>query len=289
MPQRVVRTILFGVAALIGLEVASAGEGREIPQLAAVIAERIDVPKMMRYRARGGNQPALISHIFEYVVGCYPQQNAAALWRRETQETYILLHQKHQGQGPRAAKQSWAASSGRAFEQHVRESIDCRFRNEGILARSASQLDLLDRGLRQKLTLRIKRPCADAPAPVWPDNDVIVVAKTPAGYTPFAIISCKTSLHARLTESMFWAIVTRQQVPVKSLFVTLDLDLELGDCKRPTRQDRVLGETFFDRMYSLNEETTKCPRLRPYGEVFDDLRGWRDEMVGQARGEKEEQ
>ena len=52
-----------------------------------------------------------------------------------------------------------------------------------------------------------------------------------------------------------------------------------GTCKDPTRQDRVMGEAVFDMMYSLNEVTVKCPKMKPFRECSDDIVRWRDEML----------
>ena len=99
---------LILLAATTGLR---SGERVDVSPLVSAIGKRVEVARMILPRSHGGDQPELISHIFQYVAGLDPQHNAASLWRQETQETYILLHQKHLGRGPRPAKQSWAASS----------------------------------------------------------------------------------------------------------------------------------------------------------------------------------
>lgn len=256
--------------------------GLDVAALAAEVEARAPVASLVRDAAKGGNQPELIRLIFAHLVAKYPALNPSDLWRDEAQEVYIQLHEKHLGQGSRSAKQSWASASGRAFERHVRSTLNRELAPVGILALSAPQLGRLDRGLRERLMLRIQRPCSEPPVPVWPDNDVIVVSRTPEGWQPFAILSCKTSLHARLTETLFWSLVTRQQLPLKSLFVTLDLDLEFGECAKPTRNARVLAEAFLDRTYSLNQKTVKCPAFHPYTDIFADLQRWRAELVRNA-------
>jgi hypothetical protein len=229
-----------------------------------------------------GNQPQLIDIIFDHLVTGYSKMNPSDLWRDETEEIYIRLHEKHLQRGSRSAKQSWASASGRAFERHVRSTLNRQLAQVGILALSAPEMDRLDSGLREKLMVHFRRPCSEQPLPVWPDNDVIIVSKTTNGWQPFAVASCKTSLHARLTESLFWTIATKQQKPVKCVFVTLDLDLEFGECAKPTRQARISAETFFDRVYSLNQQTEKCPVFRPFEDICADLRRWRGELVKNA-------
>ncbi|MBM4079010.1 MAG: hypothetical protein FJ272_06000 [Planctomycetes bacterium] len=279
MQEKATHTVAVGVLVLLFSGHGAAAAGLDIAALAAEIEAKAPVAALVRVASDGGNQPELIRVIFERLVAKCPAKNPSDLWRDETEEIYIRLHEKHLRFGSRSAKQSWASASGRAFERHVRSTVNRELAPVGILALSAPQLDRVDASLRDRLTLRIKRPCSEQPLPVWPDNDVLVVSKTANGWQPFAVISCKTSLHARLTETLFWSVITKQQLPLKSLFVTLDLDLEFGECAKPTRDARVLAETFLDRTYSLNQKTVKCATFRPFAEIPVDLKRWRAELV----------
>ena len=249
----------------------------------AAFANEIDrkapVARLIRPARDGGNQAELIALTFAEATARYPNRNPSDLWRAMTQGAYMHLHQKHLKRGLRSARQSWASASGRAFEEHVARSINARLADKGILAVRPKRLPKSRRAIRDSIKLKIVRPCNPEPLFVEPDNDIILVSNTTDGPKAFGIVSCKTSLHARLTESMYWAILIKQQLAVKVIFVTLDLDQEFGTCRNPTRQDRVMGEAFFDMMYSLNEATVKCPKMKPFSECSDDIVRWRDHML----------
>jgi len=262
--------------------VALAGSGTSVPTLASDLEKTIPVARLIQPLRQGGDPARLIALTFGALIARNPDRNQASLWRKETQELYIRWHQKYIARGKRSARQSWVSASGRAFEEHVARAINARLADHGILAVRYSKLPKSRDGLRQRVLINIVRPCDSEPVAVLPDTDILVLANTRKGPAPFCILSCKTSLHARLTESLFWAILVHERLRLKVAFVTLDLDEEFGTCKHPTRQHRVLGERFFDRMYSLNNATVKCRQLRPFDDCCKDLLAWQAELIPDA-------
>ncbi|MEM3525794.1 MAG: BsaWI family type II restriction enzyme [Candidatus Jordarchaeaceae archaeon] len=122
------------------------------------------------------------------------------------------------------------------------------------------------------------------------DIDLIAVK----GDIPIAVISCKTSLHGRFTETLFWSLLFRLLTKVKVVLVTSDtgsgekgaLRTEWGTPENPN-QNRLLAEAFLDRVYVENVSEF-CPELieptvfggvvRPLSELPEDLKRWADEI-----------
>ncbi|MXX21374.1 MAG: hypothetical protein F4Z46_06320 [Cenarchaeum sp. SB0667_bin_13] len=70
------------------------------------------------------------------------------------------------------------------------------------------------------------------------------------------IVSCKTSFHARETESTFWALVLKSY-PMRVVMATEDKNryktrTELGTCEKPTAARHRL-EAFMDRVYIIKK------------------------------------
>lgn len=95
-----------------------------------------------------------------------------------------------------------------------------------------------------------------------PDTDLFVLYKQGQygsnvhRWLVLGIISCKTSFHARETESTFWALVLKSY-PMRVVMVTEDKNryktrTELGTCEKPTAARRRL-EAFMDRVYIIKK------------------------------------
>jgi hypothetical protein len=132
--------------------------------------------------------------------------------------------------------------------------------------------------------LPARRRCVQESFQAWPDNDIMLLtrsgATSPDGeerIVVFAILSCKTSFHARETESCFWALATRD-TGVRMGLVTQDRSGELGSCARPTKA-RMLLEAYFDRVFSTNPRTRPCAQIRPFEELFAEARRWRQDVA----------
>jgi hypothetical protein len=113
----------------------------------------------------------------------------------------------------------------------------------------------------------INNACWQDQTTTLPDTDNLVVYKQDdAGadlinWHPLAIISCKTSFHARETESLFWALQVRPK-KIPYVLVTEDSNrynleptrrnTELGTCEERNRI-RTLVESFLDRVYIIKK------------------------------------
>lgn len=202
----------------------------------------------------------------------------------DTQHLYISFQVNVHGMSDRSARNSWVAASGVAFQRFVKEYINDALRQRGILALEAPEFtQIATTDLVQFLTLPARRRCVQAGIELWPDSDVILVTRNQAGvYRVFGIISCKTSFHARETESCFWALATRD-LGIRYALVTADLDDELGTCSNPSKPRRLL-EAYFDKAYSTNPNTSFCSQVRPHQDsqsmiLCDDVVRWRQELV----------
>lgn len=111
----------------------------------------------------------------------------------------------------------------------------------------------------------VKNSCTQQQVMTLPDTDLLVVYKQedktkPLQVTwhPLCIISCKTSFHARETESMFWAGLMKDS-KIKFVVVTEDANrygkkhnTELGTCEKGNKIRRLL-ECFVDRTYIIKK------------------------------------
>jgi len=88
------------------------------------------------------------------------------------------------------------------------------------------------------------------------DTDIVVYSKKKR--TPIVVISCKTSLRERYTQSLYSARLYRDKYGVTLPFfiVTRDTDLELGSEKH-MRKPRLLADFERVAIYSTNSRTSK--------------------------------
>ncbi len=118
---------------------------------------------------------------------------------------------------------------------------------------------------------------------VWGDIDLIVYnVKTKK---VIAIVSCKVSLHGRLTESLFyWLLfIDKLKRPFKFVFATNDKgrgqgkwNSEWGDNNAPTK-DRELAEVYTDGVYVKNPNTKLGGIVKPIEQLAEDILRWNKE------------
>jgi hypothetical protein len=174
----------------------------------------------------------------------------------------------------RSTTSSWRSTSGRYFQDFVAGYINAHESTTGARALNAAELNRLDPEIAPYLHLPAKRRCVQRSIDVWPDNDIILVTEeSTQHWRAFGIVSCKTSLRERMFESAFWTLATRD-TGLRSLFVTADLDNELGICGGKIKSRQII-ETYFDRAYSSNPLTQSCRQVKPLKEIVDDLTRWR--------------
>ncbi len=117
-------------------------------------------------------------------------------------------------------------------------------------------------------------------APVFGDVDIVVARDN----QPMVIVSCKLSLHNRLTETLFWSVVYKQ-VGIRVVLVTPDKGhsgrSEWGSPKRPNK-NRQLARRFLSGVYVENHPQF-CPPtvktqfgdiVRPLNQLPQDILRW---------------
>ncbi|NQT52455.1 hypothetical protein HQ576_10410 [bacterium] len=220
----------------------------------------------------------LVNRIVQAHLAASPGEALGDLWS-VVAEDYVAILRNEDSQEEGSARQSWRSASGKAFEGSVRLAVNAKLRGHGLLAAERSQLEAHHREVIRFLTLPAKRVCSQDNVDVWPDNDLIVVCQREDGtLQALAVISCKTSLRERVMQSLFWSLAIKVGIPVKSLFVTLDAQRELGSCAHPTKARRLV-EAYFDATYVLNKSTSTCSAVRPFDALMGDLLRWRDDLA----------
>jgi len=111
---------------------------------------------------------------------------------------------------------------------------------------------------------------------------------------PITIISCKTSLHGRFTETLFWSLLYRMLTKVRVVLATCDagsgkpgdLKSEWGTPENPNDY-RLLAESYLDGVYvenvpefcTLQEPTALGGIVRPLSELPSDINRWSQEIL----------
>jgi hypothetical protein len=105
------------------------------------------------------------------------------------------------------------------------------------------------------------------------DTDIVIFNKRRA--IPICIVSCKTSLHSRDTESLYYARLYRDQYAkgLPFFFVTKDINKnrsELGSIDKPTKP-RILFQFENISVYSTNPKTQFGGCIKPISQLVPDL------------------
>lgn len=117
---------------------------------------------------------------------------------------------------------------------------------------------------------------------VWGDIDLIVYNSS---MRVISVISCKVSLHGRLTESLFYWLLFRKTLgrSFRFAFATNDKGRgqgkwisEWGSDDKPTK-DRELAEAYTDGVYVKNELTKLGGILKPIENLAEDIVKWSKE------------
>jgi hypothetical protein len=171
-------------------------------------------------------------------------------------------------------RQSYVSKTGRAWELLVMTEVNYYFK------RTKSKLAVVD-GKRQKGTKLWDNLAISVgnKGKVEGDIDLIVINKNKPNI-PRAVISCKTSLHGRFSETLFYALVWKKAIPkFIVVFATPDKgrqghkgiwQSEWGTVQKPTK-DRQLGEMFLDGVYVGNKRTSFGGKIKPITDLPKDL------------------
>lgn len=177
-------------------------------------------------------------------------------------------------------RQRYVQRSGKTWEDLVLREV-----NAGLKT-LASHLkvirgDSIPKGspLWNKLSIPVGAP-SSTEQKLWGDIDLVVINQH---NIPTAIISCKTSLHGRLPETLFYAVVLKDiDEKLQVVFVTPDKgrqqkkevwQSEWGSEKKPTK-DRLLGSHYLDGVYIANEKTALGGMIKPFSQLPHDLEEW---------------
>lgn len=201
-------------------------------------------------------------------------------------------------------RQSKVSEEGKRWEEYVRKYI------EGILPKISKDLVVISQSEIEKNTakkdedlenlrhfLSIEVFYNNRFLKILGDNDLIIYSKTLK--RPIVIISCKLSLHGRLTESLFYALYFRIFRKIRYILITPDKGRqsnsnkwksEWGTPSKPTK-DRLLANLFLDGVYVENNiefmpksfnssETTKFGDIiKPLYEIEYDIKNWYNEIA----------
>lgn len=176
-------------------------------------------------------------------------------------------------------RQSYVTKSGRNWENGVKEFVNSKLKNLGsdLVVIRGDEIPK-NSELRKKLLIPVGKP--DSGKKIWGDIDLVVIEKN---NNPIGIISCKTSLHGRFSETLFYAVVLKDLIPnLKIVFATPDKgrqagsgiwQSEWGSEDNPTK-DRLLGSYYLDGIYILNESTKLGGMVKPLEDLPKDLVSW---------------
>lgn len=186
-------------------------------------------------------------------------------------------------------RQSRVSLSGGKWEEYVRLFLSEKLQNTGIeviVGKYEESIKKRSQMLWKMLSLPLKT--STSKESIWGDIDLVAVK----GEIPITIISCKTSLHGRFTETLFWSLLFRMLTRIKVVLATCDagsgkpedLRSEWGTPENPNDY-RLLAESYLDSVYvenvpefcKISEPTALGGVVRPLVELPDDIKRWSEE------------
>jgi hypothetical protein len=189
-------------------------------------------------------------------------------------------------------RQSRVTRSGAEWERWVANYLR-GFRGEALRSRGidvidgASEREIQVQHERLHRLLRIPVLNQRYDRSVWGDIDLIASTND----VPVAVISCKTSLHGRLTETLFYSLLYRAVKNLRVVVVTPDRgrqggstwQSEWGEVGNRATKDRLLAEAFLAGVYVQNSPDW-CPGLRPgqgtkFGGIVKRLNQLPDDLI----------
>ena len=175
-------------------------------------------------------------------------------------------------------RQSEVSKSGRDWEIFVRDFVNERLNQLGSSLKVIKG-DVIPKEsvLWKKLALPVGLKLSER---IWGDIDLVVISKNEK---PLVVISCKTSLHGRFSETLFYAVVLKRLIKnLKVIFATPDKgrqakkgiwSSEWGSKEKPTK-DRLLGSHYLDGIYVHNPRTKLGGMIKSLEELPKDLIKW---------------
>lgn len=189
-------------------------------------------------------------------------------------------------------RQSRVVRSGGKWEEYVKLYLSEKLEGTSIEIIKGNENEI--KGNNPELWKNLSMPVKVSPIQetIWGDIDLVAIIRD----TPIAVISCKTSLHGRFTETLFWSLLFRLLTHTKVILATPDSGRggeewhsEWGTLDNPTK-DRLLAETYLDGVYVENVEEF-CKTIKPnqrtalggivrhLNELPDDIERWRKDVI----------
>jgi len=172
-------------------------------------------------------------------------------------------------------RQGYVSTSGKKWEIVV-----MKFVNQEFIKNNVPLKVLRGRGLKKKypvlwnnLAIPVNNGCVEG------DVDLVVVNLNNIDI-PLAVISCKTSLHGRFSETLFYTTIWKQTIPkFIVMFATPDKgrqskkqwQSEWGSMQKPTK-DRQLAEKYIDGVYIDNMQTSLGGKIKKLTDLPLDLK-----------------
>jgi len=180
-------------------------------------------------------------------------------------------------------RQSYVQKSGQEWENKVMNFVNERLKKLGSnLVVINGKTVKKGSELWNKLAIPVGKH--GSTQKIWGDIDLIVIDKQE---NPIAVISCKTSLHGRFSETLFYAVGLKDLIEeLKVVFATPDKgrqqkkgkwQSEWGSEEKPTK-DRLLGSHYLDGVYILNPNTKLGGMIKHLEELPKDLIKWHESI-----------
>ena len=180
-------------------------------------------------------------------------------------------------------RQSYVQKSGEEWENNVMDFVNQQLKKLGSeLVVIKGKTVKKGSSLWDKFSIPVGK--GESSQKIWGDIDLIVIDKQE---NPVAVISCKTSLHGRFSETLFYAVVLKDMIEeLKVIFATPDKgrqqkgsewQSEWGSEERPTK-DRLLGSYYLDGVYINNPKTKLGGKIKSLKNLPDDLIKWAEKF-----------
>ncbi len=195
---------------------------------------------------------------------CIPQilENA-----EEPYKKYILQQKPKKNDGA-----SWNNFKGRCFEkllQHVITELVEPFGLQVVNGNDLERKELTPQldAVKQKVIISY-----DDFGKYMPDADIVVYK--PENSEVIAVISSKTSLRERLTQTGYWKFKLQESENRKHIkFYLVTLDHQTLKKKKPTRKARAIAEIDFNGTYVLSEENIEeSDKVKSFKHFIEDFK-----------------
>ncbi|MBA7641858.1 hypothetical protein ES703_49543 [subsurface metagenome] len=191
-------------------------------------------------------------------------------------------------------RQSRVVKAGGNWEEYVRIYLNECLEGTGIeviIGKLEDEVKMRSYSLWESLTMPLKS--SKKQGSIWGDIDLIAIRED----LPIAVISCKTSLHGRFTETLFWSILFKTLTRTRVVLATPDSGRgsgntwksEWGTLKKPTK-DRLLAESYLEAVYVENlkeyckfikpgQGTVLGGIIRPLSQLPKDIERWSEDIL----------